>query len=274
MEHQQQPPLEIGPEGSLVATAWVQERRRPSTPVPPEFMGRARLLRDKIRREDVEFFPKLRSVSDKIWQRAKTNPIPRRADLQEWVYRWQRMPSSNRMMLLDARIDGLSCSAIDIQLCAVEQMHQNWGDDCAPEPAVGIVAFSHWFTPAKLSPGKVTSRKRPKPARVAIAPSTYEKLQQVRCSVSFHALARSYQRWQNIDWRHAFRPPTDTDIMAAMIPLAVLRTQEELAELADANGRFRIEAAAGLGAWYGELVMDPSRKNAMLCVRTYKGPDT
>ena len=274
MEHQQQPPVEIGPEGRLVATAWVQERRRaPSTPVPAEFMGKARLLRDKIRREDALFFPQLHSVADKIWARAKHNPIPRKSDLDQWVLNWQRMPGGNRMMLLEARVDGLSCSAIDVRLCAVDQMHEHWGQDCAPEPAVGILAISHWFTAAKLSPAKVSSRKHPKPARIAIEPSTYEKLSQVRCSVSFHALGRAYQRWQHTEWRHGFRPPTDTDIIAAIIPLAVLRTQEELAELADADGRFRIEAAAGLGAWYGELVMDPSQKNTMLCVRTYKGPD-
>jgi hypothetical protein len=190
-------------------------------------------------------------------KRARTYPIPRQAHLDEWCRAWETLPALGRLMMLDVQRQSFAVSAIETRLVACQQTHEHWGDDCDPEPAVAVCVFSQWFTPAVLR------------SRCAIKPSTYERMQEIRASISHHALGRCFQRWQNTEWRKSFKPATDTDVLAAMIPLAYARTNDELLAMADTNGRFAIPAAAGLGSWHGELVRDPNGKGVMLSCRTF-----
>jgi hypothetical protein len=169
---------------------WVRHRPA-SKPCAPEFTGKARAFRAKLMAEEPRVFEMMRTVGDKLRQRAERNPIPRRADLEQWVRTWRLMPSTSRILLLDAGIEkkdgALTCYAIDTRLVGAAQQHESWDSDDR-EPCVAVVAFAQWFEAAQVSHGRIIRQAR------------YEKLMHIRATISFHAIARCFERWTDCEY--------------------------------------------------------------------------
>ena len=232
-------------------------RRGPSSRVPDEFRGRARSLRDRIKAEDAVLFPQMHHAGDKIRARAIRNPIPRRADMVQWELTWQRMPALGRLLMLDTKIDKGGCSVIDVRAIAALQHHSSWGEPEEREPCLAIVGFSEWFTAAKLRAGAVVEQ------------ANYERMENIRCSISFHCLARAFERWRptDRDYRRNYIRADDHNVLAAMLPLSQLHADPRT--LCDARGHFEIPAAAADRCfWYGEVCHHG--KDMMLVARTFK----
>lgn len=141
--------------------------------VPSEFLGRARLLRNRVAAAFAEAEPQMAELLAPLRPRPGFAASPSDRYFRDLARRWRRLPGVGRLRLFaEATAGGLDI--VEFRLIPMKITAADWEDD---EPALGVGAI-------------VVAARRLKPLR---------ERRVVLAAVGLHALARRYERGQRDD---------------------------------------------------------------------------
>jgi hypothetical protein len=181
--------------------------------VPVEYIGLARLLRDRIGLAHARAAAAGDALIRPLRPKPNFTPMPRHEKLRELVSRWRALPNFNRCGGMAEFADGV-LRIVELHLCPVRMRFATWNDD-GDELAVAL-------------------RLR----LIRIAPPHFAERDELVADIGLHALARRFERG------------ADRDDAAVLSDVTVLGPAWRAA--AEAGGEFGIAVPSG-GRWIGSV---------------------
>ena len=201
-------------------------------PIPPEYLGQARSMRDRLKAVNVECSRAIDHIAAPLVARSKRSPIPRREQLTDVAREWACMPAFG---LLDTKIELVlgkrSLHIRQLRAGASDFRATGWKMDEAGVSVIGLM--------------------------LDIAAHRFSFVMPSLVSVSLHALARRYQRGLEVN---------DAAIFGDLHTLAKAHLRLASGAVGDL-----FEVEAGGGCWRGNLT-DASTNAGMdriLSARTF-----
>jgi hypothetical protein len=198
---------------------------------PPEFLGKARALREEVRSEDSPATKRIDTIVRRLYERAKRYPSrsPRRADLIDASRAWRETLPTGARLALNATVVGRELAVDELRVAAIDFRFQSWSAD-EFEPALALFHV-----------------------RLRVAARRCDLEAGIVAAVSIHGLARRYQRGFNTT-----REAVLNDVAALAAVPEVVDTDE------------RVVVVPG-GRWVGTIatLIHGQRTEKILAARTF-----